>query len=428
MMVWMWAWGAVQAASRAWLGATLVVADGPAIPDGVMVVDDGKIVAVGPRDAVMIPEGTEVIDVSGLTLMPGLVDTHSHIGGSALNDRLNPIQAGLSAIDAFDPSHPSVGRARAGGITTVNVMPGSGSLTSGQTAYLKLRESAIVDDLLLCHPREAPLVPVDGPLRRAQICGGMKMANGTNPQGHGADPDSRMGAAWLQRKALLDAQSAGAPSGRDLAQEGLAEVLAGQRTVHYHTHRSDDLITILATRREFGLDVVVHHGSEAWKVVDTLADLQVPCSLIVIDAPGGKQEALALSLDTGGILEQAGVPVAFHTDDPITDSRLLLRSAALAVRAGMSEAGAITALTLAPARMLHLDHRIGSLTVGKDADFIVLSGSPFSTWTHVVETWVEGEKVFDRATPEGWALATGGELSPIPAGLDARPIGTERGP
>ncbi len=421
MMAWLWLWGAVQAAPRAWVGATLVVVDGPPISDGVLVVDEGKIVAVGPRASVVVPDGAEVFDVTGRTLMPGLVDTHSHIGGSALNDRLNPIQSGLSAIDAFDPGHVSVGRARAGGITTVNVMPGSGSLTGGQTAYLKLRDEPIVDQLLLCHPRVEPLAAIEGPLRRTQICGGMKMANGTNPQGHGADPDSRMGAAWLQRKALLEAQKATSTNGRDLNQEGLAEVLAGQRTVHYHTHRADDLVTLLATRREFDLDVVVHHGSEAWKVVDVLADLQVPCSLIVIDAPGGKQEALALLLSTGGVLERAGVPVAFHTDDPITDSRLLLRSAALAVRAGMSEAAAVAALTLAPARMLHLDDRIGSLSVGKDADFIVLSGSPLSAWTHVVETWVEGEKVFDRSTPEGWALATGGDPSPVPEGLDGRP-------
>ena len=143
-------------------------------------------------------------------------------------------------------------------------------------------------------------------------------------------------------------------------------------------------------------------------MVDALAEDPVPCSLIVVDSPGGKQEAQQLALHNGAALERAGVPVAFHTDDPITDSRLFPRSAGLAVRAGMSPEGALAALTLVPAQMMHLDDRIGSLTPGKDADFVVLSGPPLSVWTLVEQTVVEGEVLFDRATPEGLRLATGG--------------------
>ncbi len=409
----LFAWNVAFAAPVAFVGATLHPVDGPVIEDGVLIVEDGVFKEVGARSAVSLPAGAEVVDLAGKHVIPGLVDTHSHVGGGQYNDALSPMQPGLSAIDTIDVFHDSVRRVRAGGVTTVNVMPGSGKLMGGQTAYLKLRDAPTVDDLLLCHPRTEPLpVPAESvPLRRREICGGMKMANGTNPQGDSGDPDSRMGAAFLQRQGLAKGVrfvEDGAKDARDLEAMGLAEVVTGQRTVHFHTHRADDIATILALRREFGLDVVLHHVSEAWKVVDVLAADPVPCSLIVIDAPGGKQEAQQLAMENGALLEQAGVPVAFHTDDPITDSRLLLRSAGLAVRAGMTPEGALAALTLVPAQMMHLDDRIGSLTAGKDADFVVLSGPPLSVWSHVEQTVVEGLVVFDRSTDDGLRLATGG--------------------
>lgn len=422
--MWVWMLTTAWAAPVAFVGATLHPVDGDVIEDGVLVVDEGKIVSVGRTP----PDGVEQVDLAGKHVIPGLVDTHSHIGGSALNDNLKPIQAGLSAIDAFDPTHDSVARARAGGITTVNVMPGSGKLMGGQTAYFKLRVSAVVDDLLLCAELAEPFSDAaEGPLRRMGICGGMKMANGTNPQGGGQDPKSRMGAAYLQREALGEGverlRKLESEDGEGLSepeQDALAQLVSGQRTVHFHTHRSDDIATIAALQREFGLDVVLHHVSEAWKVADLLEQTQLPCSLIVIDAPGGKEEALQFALDNGAILEGLGVPVAFHTDDPITDSRLFLRSAGLAVRAGMSPQGALAALTLAPAKMMRLDDRLGSLTEGKDADFVVLSGAPLSSWTLVEQTWVEGVRVFDRATPEGARLATGGRPGVDVTGLDGR--------
>jgi len=195
---------------------------------------------------------------------------------------------------------------------------------------------------------------------------------------------------------------------RDLEMEGLLDVLDGKVVVHHHCHRADDIMTVLRLREEFGFKVVLHHVSEAWKVADQLARAQAPCSVIVVDAPGGKIEAMDLSLATGAVLEKAGVPVAIHTDDPVTDSRLFLRTAALAVRAGMSREKALEALTLAGARMLELDDRIGSLEAGKDADLVVLSGDPFSTRTKVLQTWVEGQKVFDRDDPEDRLFAVGG--------------------
>ena len=198
-----------------------------------------------------------------------------------------------------------------------------------------------------------------------------------------------------------------APS-RDLGLEAVLEIFDGKRTVHNHTHRHDDILTALRLGKEFGYVPVLHHVSEGWKVADEIAAAGAPASIIVLDSPGGKHEAADLRWDTGRILEEAGVDVAFHTDDYITDSRLFLRSAALAVRAGMSREKALEGLTLAGARMLDLEDRIGSLEPGKDADFVILSGDPFSTYTHVLETWVEGEQVFDREDPEDRAYAVGG--------------------
>lgn len=395
-------------AVRAFVGARLLPVIGEPIDDGVLLVVDGRFAAVGTRAEVVIPPSAEVVDLTGRTVIPGLVDTHSHIGGNAAADRSEPIQPGVRILDAIDVRSPGFRRAVAGGITTANLMPGSGHLSSGQTVYLKLRtergEARTIDELFLFDKEERPL-------------GGLKMANGTNPQGEKPFPGTRGRAAYLVRKAFLEAEeyrraranvdSSKRPP-RDLDLESLVEVLEGRRVVHHHTHRADDIMTVLRLREEFGFRVVLHHVSEAWMVADAIAAADVPCSAIVIDAPGGKLEARELSLETGKVLVEAGVDVAFHTDDWITDSRLFLRSGALAVRAGMPRDKALEALTMAGARMLDLADRIGSLSVGKDADFVVLDGDPFALRTRVRETWVEGRRVFDLADPKDEIHANGG--------------------
>jgi len=190
--------------------------------------------------------------------------------------------------------------------------------------------------------------------------------------------------------------------------EALVEVLDGKRVVHFHTHRHDDIVTALRLSKEFGFRIVLHHVSEGWKVADEIAKAKAPTSIIMIDSPGGKLETVDLSYSNGAVLEKAGVLVGFHTDDSITDSRWFLRSAALAVRAGMSREKALYAMTMANAIMLDLQNRVGTLDAGKDADFVVLSGDPLSVYTHVLQTWVEGRKVFDRADPKDYLIAVGG--------------------
>jgi imidazolonepropionase-like amidohydrolase len=402
---------AVRAQERAvaFTGATLITVSGQTIADGVLVVRRGKIVAVGPRGSTQIPSDALVVDASGRTIMPGLVDTHSHIGGGAGADNSAPIQPDVRILDAVNVRDGSFMRARAGGITTVNVMPGSGHLLSGQTIYLKLRRGNAIEDLAI---RDAA----------GNFTGGLKMANGTNslrPNSNGPFPGTRAKSAALVREQFVKAQeyrekirrAAGDRSKmppRDLAMEALVEVLDGKRVVHFHTHRHDDILTAIRLSQEFGFRLVLHHVSEGWKVADEIARAKVPVTYTVVDSPGGKLEAVDVRFTTPAVLDRAGVPVAIHTDDYITDSRFLLRSAALTVRAGLPREKALAALTLTAARMLDLQDRVGSLDVGKDADFIVLSGDPFSVYTHVLETYVEGLRVFDRSNPQDRLYAVGG--------------------
>ncbi len=395
-----------QEQPHAFVNARIVAVDGSNIAEGTLVVHQGRIVSVGAGAG--IPANAVRIDARGKTIMPGLVDTHSHIGGGGGGDASAALHPEVRLLDSFDARHSGLRRAVAGGITTVNVMPGSGHLLSGQTLYLKLRGARSIDGLLITLP--------DG-----RIAGGIKMANGTNPlrpQG-GSFPSTRARSASMARDLFIKAQAyrdkvekagddpAKRPT-RDLGMEALSEVLAGTRTVHFHTHRHDDILTALRLGKEFGFTPVLQHVSEGWKVADEIAASGAPASVIVIDAPGGKLEAVDLSMTTAPVLQKAGALTGFHTDDYITDSRFFLRSAALAVRAGMSREHALYALTMAGARMLKLDTRVGSLEPGKDADFLVLSGDPFSVYTHVEQTWIEGAKVFDRAVPADRLVAVGG--------------------
>lgn len=397
-------WG--QNRPTAFTGARIISIAGPEIPDGVLVVEKGKIAAVGPAATTPVPAGAVKIDARGKVIMPGLVDSHSHIGQPEGADGSAPIQPDVRVLDSMNVRASTVQKARAGGITTVNVMPGSGHLSSGQTLYLKLRPGQTIDDL--------PIKLDDG-----RIAGGLKMANGTNPRRNAPFPGTRAKAAALVREQFIKAQeyrekvrAAGGDASkmppRDLRMEELVEVLDGKRTVQHHTHRHDDILTVLRLAKEFGFKVALHHVSDGWMVAEQIAAAKAPVSLIAIDSPGGKMEAQDVALRTGAVLEKAGVLVGFHTDDGVTDSRLFLRSAALAVRAGMSREKALYGMTMANARILDLEQRVGSLEKGKDADFILLSGDPLSVYSHVLETWVEGVKVFDRADPKDHLLAVGG--------------------
>ncbi|WP_082633113.1 amidohydrolase [Lacimicrobium alkaliphilum] len=387
----------------AFTNATLYPITDKVIDNGTLVIRDGKIAAIGPASEVTVPKGATIVDAKGKIIMPGIVDTHSHLGvagdhgeGSAT---LNPE---LRILDSFWASDPRIKVARAGGITVSNVMPGSGNVIGGQTIYVKLRDGT-ADEML-----------VKGSV------GGLKMANGENPKGDDKSPNTRMAAAALARQKYYDAITYGKKRDKaaqdsdskapdlDLGLNTLLEVLDGKRIVHHHTHRSDDIMTVLRLQDEFGFRLVLQHGIESYKLAEELAKRDAMVSYILLDSPGGKHEAAEVSLQGPAQLEKAGLEIALHSDDWVIDSRFLLRTAALAVRGGMSREGALRALTINPAKMLDLDKQLGSLEVGKDADLVLFDGDPLSLYTHVQQTWIDGQKVYDRSDKSQRLYATGG--------------------
>jgi imidazolonepropionase-like amidohydrolase len=403
-------------------GARILTAEGDPIEGGNLVVRGKKILAVLPAGEVKVPEGGTVIDVTGKVIIPGLVDTHSHLGvysrpavpaNSDGNEGSGPVQSGIRALDAVQPDDPGIRMALAGGVTTANIMPGSGNVIGGQTVYVKLRGRTV---------EEMRLIPGD-------VLGGLKMANGENPKRFNfefrkAAPGTRMKVAALQREQFVKARDyqrqwatyrkkkdeakEATPPDTDLSLEPLVEVLEHKRTVHFHSHRADDLMTAVRLAEEFGFELVLQHVTEGYRIADELARHKIPASLTLIDSPGGKPEVAGLLEENAAILNKAGVLVAINTDDSITESRFFLRSGALAVRGGMPEDAALKALTINGAKMMHLDGRLGSLAAGKDADFAVLSGPPFSVYTKVLETYIDGVRVFDRTQPLDWSYQSGG--------------------
>ncbi|MDH3511260.1 MAG: amidohydrolase family protein, partial [Gammaproteobacteria bacterium] len=330
------------------------------------------------------------------------------VAGADNNEGSGPIQPALRAIDAINPHDPAIRQALAGGVTTANIMPGSGNAMGGQTAYVKLRGRTI--DEMLVNP--------------GGISGGMKMANGENPkkfnQGQDKGPGTRMAIAALQRdvfvrainyrnkrKAAEQDKKKEIPA-RDLGLEAVLEILDRTRVVHFHSHRADDIMTAIRLADEFNFRLVLQHGTLSNQVVEEIASRGIPVSMTLVDSPGGKHEIMGLLSSAPALLEQAGLTVALNSDDWVTESRFLLRTAALAVRDGMSRDAALAALTINPARMLDLGERLGSIEPGKDADLVVLSGEPFSVYTQVLATYIDGEKVFDRDEPLDERYAVGG--------------------
>ncbi len=301
--------------AQVYRGATVLTVTRGEIADADFVVQDGKFVTVGKRGEVAIPDGSVVHHLDGKLVIPGLVDTHSHIGiypkpaveaHADGNEMTGPVQAGIRAVDAIWPEDPGIRMALAGGVTTANIMPGSGNVIGGQTLYVKLRPGPITNMMV------QPGMPE----------GGLKMANGENPKRAYSTkkqaPGTRMHLAALQREQFVKAldyrrkwrsyrqaqEKARAEAAqakdvkakeliepeRDLALETLVEVLDRKRTVHFHSHRADDIMTVLRLAEEFGFEVVVQHGTEAYKVVDELARRKIPVSMTIVDSPGGKPE------------------------------------------------------------------------------------------------------------------------------------------
>ncbi len=415
-------------------GARIHTVTGPVIENGTLIIQNGRIEEVIESDRIILPPDAKIIDVDGKVIIPGLVDSHSHLGvysrpalkaNSDGNETTDPITSIVRALDSLNPFDPGIRMANAGGVTTANIMPGSANVIGGQTIYVKLRGYS----------------PEQMWFETPHVLGGLKMANGENPKraygGKGKAPSTRMKVAALQRAELIKAQEYLAkwqryrekaaefdakkadtkkddpptPPERNIALEPLVDVLLKKRTVHFHTHRADDILTVLRMRQEFGFDLVIQHGTEAYKVLDEIAKAGVPVSLTIPDSPGGKAEVVGFIEECAAEMTKAGIKVHVNTDDPVTESRFLLRTAAITVRGGLTPEEALKTITLHPAQALKLDERVGSLEKGKDADFVVLSGEPFSVYTRVLETFIDGKRVFSLDSESDRSFQTGGFAS-----------------
>jgi imidazolonepropionase-like amidohydrolase len=392
-------------------GATVMTA-GPegTIENGTVIVRDGKIAAVGAD--VAIPEGATVVDATGRFLLPGIVDTHSHMGvypwpGSDSNadgnEMTSPITPEVRAEDSLYLQDPAFGRARAGGITTIMVLPGSANLIGGECVTLKLRLDETLEGLLFAGaPRN------------------MKMASGENPKrvygGRNQAPSTRMGsAAYLRRvfteaqeygvkwarhrekaeRAMEDGEEAPDPPDKDLRKQALLDIVEGRVNVHLHGYTVSDYTSYLRVFDEFGIEPrAFHHALEAYKMRDELARRNIGVSTWA-DWWGFKVEAYDGVPHNAGLCAEAGVRVAVHSDSATGIQRLFVE-AAKCVRWGMSEDEALKALTIHPAWQIGVHDRVGSIEVGKDADLALFSKHPFDVTTRVDGTWIDGERVYTR--------------------------------
>lgn len=393
----------LSAAAFAIVHATVLPISGPALPDAVVVVDDGKIIQVGGD----VPAGLATVDATGQYLMPGLIDTHSHMGvypwpggsgNSDGNEAVSPFTPRVWVKDSFDPEDPAIPRARAGGITTIQVLPGSANLIGGQAVVLKLRPSRTVD----------PMVFVEAPRS-------IKMACGENPKRvyGGKDDDdqvqTRMGEIAMLRQELQKAKEYGvargskSPPPKDLDLDVLADVLAGKVRVNLHCYQSHDIVDWFHVADEFGFRIVtIHHALETYKVRDVLAAHGTGIATWP-DWWGFKLEAFDGIPEGPALVSSAGVPVATHSDSSSHVQRFNIEAAKM-VRYGMTEADALESITLDPARLLGVDALVGSVEVGKQADLALFDKHPLDGTARVVKTWIDGALVYDRVkegTPDG---------------------------
>ncbi len=390
--------------------ATILTAAGPVIHDGSILLRDGKIAAVGAN--VGTPAGVTVtIDARGKYVTPGIVDVHSHLGDypapsvsahSDGNEATNPNTANVWAEHSVWPQDPQFPRALAGGVTTLQVLPGSANLIGGRSAILKVVPARTVQGMKFPGARY-----------------GLKMACGENPKRVYAQrgPSTRMGnmagyrAAWISAESYRrrwDAWNAthkGDPPGRDLAMETMAEALRGDIYVHMHCYRADEMAQVIDMSHEFGYKVrMFHHAIEAYKIADLLAKEGIAATMWA-DWGGFKMEALDTVRANIGLVDAAGARATIHSDDPSGIQRLNQETgkamyAAKRIGLPVTEDVAIKWMTINSAYALGLDDKIGSLEVGKNADVVLWDGDPFSVYTHAEKVFVDGALLYDRDDPK----------------------------
>ncbi|MDN4501131.1 amidohydrolase [Alteromonadaceae bacterium BrNp21-10] len=389
------------------------------IENGSVLMMDGKIAAIG--ESVDAPVDAQVIDVKGKWLTPGIIDAHSHLGvypnpatasHADGNEMTKPVTAQVWAEHSVWPQDPSFDRALAGGVTVLQILPGSANLVGGRSVTVKNLPNRTVQDM------KFPDAPY-----------GLKMACGENPKrvyGKKGGPSTRMGNVAGYRQAWADAQNyqrswdkyyadykaekdPKAPK-RDLMLDTLAGVLAGDILVHMHCYRADDMGTMLDVMKEFNYQITsFHHAVESYKIADKLADNNV-CSAMWADWWGFKMEAYDGIRENIPMVHKAGACAIVHSDSDLGIQRLN-QEAAKALgdgqRAGIdiSKAEAWQWLSANPAKSLGIFDKTGSLEVGKNADVVLWSADPFSTYAQAEKVYIDGGLAYDRLAPETWPVS-----------------------
>jgi imidazolonepropionase-like amidohydrolase len=387
------------------IGGRVVPIEGDPIENGVVLVDDGRIVAVGGAD-LAVPDGATVVPADGKWLLPGFIDAHAHVGvheegegwaGQDVNEMTEPNTAHVRAVDAINPAEQGFRDAIGGGVLTVNVNPGSGNPIGGQTVAIKCW-GRTVDEMVLRQPS------------------GLKSALGENPKRVYGErkqtPSTRLGTAGILRDAFTQAGNYLAkwanpdpdkPPERDLKMEALAKVLRREIPWRQHCHRADDIATAMRIAAEFGYELVIDHGTEAHLLADLIAARNIPVIIGPLFTSRSKVELRNRSLANPGRLDAAGVTIAITTDHPVVPISFLIHQATLAVKEGLDPAAALRAVTINPARIIGVADRLGSIEPGKDADLCVWSGDPLDVMSRVERAFVDGTQVYeyDYAQREG---------------------------
>ena len=392
--------------------ATILTAAGPILERGSILLQGGKVVAVG--QTVNVPADALVIDATGKWVTPGIIDTHSHMGVYAApgieslqdgNEVTSPNTAEVSAEHSIWPQDPQFDLALAGGITAMQILPGSSNLFGGRGVTLKNVPSRTAEGM------KFPGAPY-----------GLKMACGENPKrvygSRNTSPQTRMGnvagyrRAWQSaseyRESLRRWKAAGSDPdkrpARNLQLETLAGVLDGEILVHNHCYRADEMVTMINIAREFGYKIAsFHHAVEAYKIRDVLAANNI-CASMWADWWGFKLEAFDGIRENIALVDQAKGCAIVHSDDSNGIQRLN-QEAAKAMRAGLEagikieRADAVKWLTLNPAKALRIDNVTGSLEPGKNADVVIWSSDPFSVYARAERVFVDGALMYDRSDP-----------------------------
>jgi imidazolonepropionase-like amidohydrolase len=394
------------------VGGRVVPVEGEPIERGTVLLRDGKIAAVeGP--GFTLPSGVVVVDATGKWVLPGFIDAHAHAGvheeaegwaGQDTNERTDPNTAHVRALDAINPADQGFRDAIGGGVLAVNVNPGSANPIGGQTVAIKCW-GRTVDEMVLREPA------------------GLKSALGENPKRvygeRNETPSTRLGTAAVIRGAFVAAQNyqaklAGSASSegssaeravvdRDLKLEALSRVLRREIPWRQHCHRADDIATAMRMAREFGYDLVIDHGTEAHLLADQIAAASIPVIIGPLFTSRSKVELRNRSLANPGRLAAAGVTIAITTDHPVVPIHFLIYQATLAVKEGLDPVTALRAVTIHPARIIGVDSRIGSLSVGKDADLVIWSGDPLDVMSRAEQAFIDGREIYryDYSLREG---------------------------